>query len=152
MADEIVFHVAKPIEKQLKQLNIVVETTREGWAFRYKKNDELTELRGKYKPSLDLDGYEREYLTNVIKAISHVGSTKRPIVVYVDNPYLKTLIVEWILKWEKTDFKFDRVNPESGHEETANRPNRDLLVKISDMSKDNKIDVVLEHKISDKVK
>ena len=56
---------------------------------------------------------------------------KSEVIIFTDSTYLKNGITEWIKKWEKNDWKNANKKPVK---------NKDLWIKLNDLSKKYKID------------
>ncbi len=148
MSKDIVFHVSKPAEKQYKPIYVYLEVANSSWEFRYKKKEELIVMSGSEAKNAneksandnkteenDLEGV---YFKALIECLNHFKTTHRPIVVYTSNPYFKTCIKEWFNKWSSDGFK--------------NRPYKELFLQLLPLIQNIKLDIILEHKISEKCK
>ena len=134
MSKDIVFHVSKPTEKQYKPIYVYLEVFSSFWEYRYKKKDELLVIKNKHEET-DL---EKVYFIALIDCLNHFKNTHRPIIVYTNNPYFKTCMKEWFNKWIGEGFK--------------NRPYKNLYLQLLPIIQHIKLDIILDHKISEKCK
>lgn len=122
------FNVSKPNQPQYKPIYVYLEVKNGRWTIKYsRKEGDNTEIS-----ESETGDYEQIYLKCMIKCLTHFQQSHRPLIIHLNNVYLKTCINEWIDKWAKNDFE--------------NRPHRELFKEIYSLKSQVKLEnVVLVH-------
>ena len=96
-----------------------------GWAAIINNDGNIKKISGNEKNTTN----NRMELMAPIMALKNVKSNSE-ITIYTDSTYVKNGITEWIKKWEQNGWKSANKKPVK---------NKDLWIKLNDLSKKNKI-------------
>ena len=88
------------------------------------------------KNQKNISGKEKNTTNNRMELIAPIMALKKiqpksEVTIFTDSTYVKNGITEWIKKWEKNDWKNANKKPVK---------NKDLWIKLNDLSKKYKID------------
>ena len=88
------------------------------------------------KKQNNISGNEKNTTNNRMELMAPIMALKKikpksEVIIFTDSTYLKNGITEWIKKWEKNDWKNANKKPVK---------NKDLWIKLNDLSKKYKID------------
>ena len=88
------------------------------------------------KKQNNISGNEKSTTNNRMELMAPIMALKKikpksEVIIFTDSTYLKNGITEWIKKWEKNDWKNANKKPVK---------NKDLWIKLNDLSKKYKID------------
>ena len=88
------------------------------------------------KKQNNISGNEKNTTNNRMELMAPIMALKKikpksEVIIFTDSTYVKNGITEWIKKWEKNDWKNANKKPVK---------NKDLWIKLNDLSKKYKID------------